>query len=231
MLLIGSRGNLRSIEDFYVNVNGVKITPSEKLKIVGCTLDSNLTWEYHINDMAKKAYFRIRSLYNIKSYFSQNSLITIGMAIVSSIVSYMACVWGATPDKYLHVAEKVIRALARLVSGIKKYDPVASYIRNDLQWLFPKELCIFKTLCIMHKIININSTPYFNGFFIRSSDIHNHNTRGSMYNYVTAKPNNDFIKNSFHYRAVCNWNNLSEELKQEKCYAKFKTKLKGELLI
>jgi hypothetical protein len=82
----------------------------------------------------------------------------------------------------------------------------------------------------MHKIININSTPYFNGFFIRSSDIHTHNTRGSMYNYVTAKPNNDFIKNSFHYRAVCNWNNLSEELKQEKCYAKFKTKLKGELL-
>jgi hypothetical protein len=231
MLLLGNQSNLRKSCNFNVVINNVTIEHCDKLKCVGMMLDSKLTYEHHINDIAKRAYYRIRCLYTVKHYFSKESMKTIGVAIVMSIINYMSCVWGATSAKYLHVIEKVIRSLGRLVLNIKKYDSVANDISLDLKWFFPTDMCNYRTLCIMFKLIKYDNVPFFTNYFCKISALHNHCTRSAENNFrSTTKPKTEFARNSFNYRGVSLWNDLPISLKDESSYYVFKTKLKEHLL-
>lgn len=233
MLLLGSRSHLSLMSNFNVTVSGVTIVPCDRLKCVGLTIDSRLSWRYHIDDMAKRAYFRIRSLYTVRQYFTQKSLITIGVAVVISILNYMSCVWGVASQRNLIVAERVIRSLARLVLRKRKFDPVSSDIKLDLNWLFPKDMSIFRTLCIMYKIVKLNNVPFFDGYFCKLSEFHNHMTRGSSNNNFrsTMKPRTEFGRNSFNFRGILLWNSLPNDIKDELSYVTFKNKLRTYLLM
>lgn len=230
LLLIGSNNNINLSHGFHIVVNDVMVHPSDQLKCVGIILDSKLNFEFHINYIAKRAYYRIRCLYCVRQYFSTSSLTTIGVAIVLSILSYMSCVWSATCAKYLYIAENVIRCLARLVLKLRKFDPVARAIKCDLKWLFPQVLGEFKTLCIMYKLIKHDQVPFFKGYFSRANSIHDHGTRLSDNFRSMIKPKTEFVKKSFQYRGIVLWNALPDHLKSEQSYANFKNKLKALML-
>jgi len=146
----------------------------------------------------------------------------------------MSCVWGTAPDKYLKEAEKVIRSLARLVLGRRKYDSVANSVKTDLEWFMPKNMYIYRTLCMMFKLVRLNNVPFFEGYFSKVCERHDHSTRNSNYNYVSSfNPYSEFAKNSFNYSATTLWNNvvnLQPELKQVQNFIVFKRKLKTRLL-
>jgi len=91
----------------------------------------------------------------------------------------MSSVWGATNAKVLKAAEKIIRALCRLVLGIRKFDRVADAIADELKWLFPKKLCAYRSLCIFYKVVNANLVPYFSDCFKLSSNTHSYSMRNS----------------------------------------------------
>lgn len=85
--------------------------------------------------------------------------------MVLSIVMYMASVWGSAKCNQLLIVEKVLRSLARLILGKRKYDPIAGDIHNHLKWLLPKEMSDFRLLCIMFKLLKFNDVPYFSDYF------------------------------------------------------------------
>jgi hypothetical protein len=230
LLLLGSKTNVALMNNFYVQIKNVIVMPTDKLKCVGATLDSHLTWKFHIDDMAKRCYYRIRCLYAVKSYFSQNSLRIIGLSIVVSLLNYMSCVWGVTSKQNLCIAEKVIRSLARLVLNKRKYDPVASDIKLDLKWLFPQEMSEFRSLCNMFKIVKFNNVPYFSDYFSKINNVHEHSTRTCNNNYRSIKPRTEYAKNSFNFKAISLWNALPQELQNISQYPLFQSKLKEYLL-
>jgi hypothetical protein len=151
--------------------------------------------------------------------------------MVMSILEYVISVWGNTYNKYLLIVEKVVRSLARLLTGKRKYDSIAETINMDLQWLFPKQLCDFKMLCIMFKIVNLKNVPYFNDYFSRVDNAHHHMTRNADVNFVcNVIPRTTQAKGCFSYRAVYLWNRLPRDLKSECNYRNFKDRLKNYLL-
>ena len=170
-------------------------------------------------------------MYTIRSYFSKESLKKVGSAIVLSVVSYMAAVWGTACNKDLIIVEKVIRSLGRLVLGKRKYDPIAEEIRTDLKWMFPNELSEFKVLCIMNNIVKDNQVPFFTNYFAKVCDQHVHYTRGASDKLKsTVDPKTNFGLQTFNYRGAKLWNEMSKELRNEPCVKSFKYKLKQELL-
>lgn len=231
LLLIGSKTNITLSHNFNIIVNNMVINPTDRLKCVGIILDSNFNFEYHINYIAKRAYYRIRCLYAVKQYFTTSCLTTIGIAIVLSILSYMSCIWSATCSKNLRIVENVIRCLARLVLKLKKFDPVANMIKCDLKWLFPRDMGEFKILCIMYKLVKYNMVPFFNEYFKRANSIHEHNTRSCNNFRSIEKPKTEFLRKSFHYRAIGLWNNLPSDITTAQSYDTFKCKLKDYMLL
>lgn len=231
ILLISARSSLKYLGDFKINVSDIDVTPCDKLKCVGFIFDSKLSYNLHINNMARIAYFRVRSMYTIKSYFSKESLERIGVAMVLSVIMYMASVWGSAKCNQLIIVEKVLRSLARLVLGKRKYDPVAEDIRNDLKWLFPKEMSDYRLLCIMFKLLKSNNVPFFTDYFVKVQDLHHHNTRTAVVGLTSSvNPRTNYGLTTFNFRGVKLWNNLRNDIKNEECYVTFKAKLKRIML-
>ena len=54
----------------------------------------------------------------------------------------MSCVWVYTTSKNLKFVENIMRSLARLIYGKRKYDSISEEL-NELDWLFPNNLYTF----------------------------------------------------------------------------------------
>jgi len=219
------------LRGFSFCLKNILITESDLLKCLGVSLDSKLSWEGYINEMAKKCYIRIRILYNVKSFFNEYNLIQIGVAMIMSLINYMPAVWGTTKDKYLRIIENVIRALARLVLSKRKFDPISSLIKKELNWLFPKQMCEYRTLCIMYKLVVIKSVPFFDNYFDIVSNRHNHCTRSANGNiWSEFSPKSELGLSCLKFRGARGWNKLPEAIRRIPNYDRYKVELKKWIL-
>ena len=170
-------GGLNFTNDLKLSIDGVTLQFVNSVKILGLTLDSNLTMEDHINNIVKSCSFRLKYLYSLRKFFSMHYLKLFGESLIFSIINYMCTVWGTAAGKLLKLIENVIRALSRTVLSVKKYDPIASYINNVLEWFLPQQLVEFKTLCMVYKIVQSDSSSYLKNQFHLRGETHNYCTR------------------------------------------------------
>jgi len=134
-LVLGANQSTYDYENFTICINGVSVYASQQMKCLGIIIDNKLNWKCHINNLAKKCYTRIRTLYSIKHYLSPDQLKLFGQSLVLSLLYYMSAVWGQSSQCVLKISEKILRSLSRLVLNKRKYDPVAADITKDLKWL------------------------------------------------------------------------------------------------
>jgi hypothetical protein len=232
MLVISTPRRINSISTIDILFNGIIIEQCDTLKCLGLTIDSTLSWDTHINKIAKVCYYRLNSLYKIRQFIPNKYKLLLANALVLSLVSYMSTLWSSASKSNVNTMEKVIRSLARFISGKQKYDSVAPIICNDLKWLFPNEIGIFNILCIMYKLSNVVPIEYFKNYFVLRSATHSYSTSlctsGALaFNYV---PQTRYGLATFHYRAIELWNNLPSNIKQCTSTYMFKNKLKIHLL-
>lgn len=218
------------LTNFAFSVDDCTIVNSDLLKCLGLYLDPLLKFDKHVEKMTTSCFLRIRSLYKIRHLMSVENLITIGQALVLSIVQYMSSVWGGTNASVLKNVEKVIRALGRLILNVRKYDKVADAISQDLKWLFPKKLSIFRTLTIFYKIYKIKCIPFFSGMFTQNSDVHTYSTRGNENIRCNVNVRNFLGENMFAVRATKYWNALPDTIRNASSPYSFRNGLKRYLI-
>lgn len=225
MITLSSSRQVRLLEGFSFDINGFSITGSESLKCLGLVFDKTLSWKYHIEKVSKCCFIRIRALYTIRKYLTLEQLTSIGQSYVLSICNYMVSVYGTTKNIFLKVISKVTRRLARLVLQVKKFDPVAKRMYDELEWLLPVDLCNFKTLCTTFMLYKNRSVELFKDYFYGSSL-----SRRKYDLCYTFYPKKETGKRAFHYRSIYLWNELPNEIKSVESYNVFKKRVKSWLL-
>ncbi len=210
------------IRNFAFTINDCIITNSEFLKCLGLYLDPLLRFDYHIDKMVTSCFLRLKSLYPIRHLLSKENLKLIGHALILSLVQYMSAVWGASNAKIVKRVEKVVRSLARLILGLRKYDKVADAIATDLKCFFPKKLCLYRSMLIFYKIYKLNCIPFFDGVFIRNSEIHAHSTRQAYQARCNILVKNYADSQSFCDRTLSCWNGLPDNIRNTDSVTIFK---------
>ena len=71
-----------------VDVAGTLVTLSNADKLLGVTLDSNLTFSKHLSSVCQASYYHIRALRHISHAVSDDTAKSIGQALVSSRLDY-----------------------------------------------------------------------------------------------------------------------------------------------
>ena len=87
--------------DFKIKLCGKRLYPTESVKYLGVKIDTNLSWQYHVNDLSIKLN-------------RANALLSIYFAIFDSYLSYCCLVWSqnySTIQRIIILQKKAIRII------------------------------------------------------------------------------------------------------------------------
>ena len=228
-LVIGSPTQLNQVGQITIEVNSCKIKSSENVKILGCIIDSKLTWLNHIKKMENKFYINLKPLYSLRPLLTQDNILILVNSLALSHVNYMSCLWGTAKKQNLKKVEKIIRTAARLVLGLRKYDSVKLEISTVLKWLLPAYSYQYSILCYMYQLINYNFAPlYFSEQMVTNNQIHQHQTRSGNLLQVSF-PKTYYGSRIFTHNAFSLWNSMPDTEKHVS-YKAFKKIIKHRLL-
>ena len=88
---------------------------SDAIKILGVTLNSNLTLGPHIKVISKSCFYHIRSFRQIRPSMDPSMAIAVASALVSARLDYANLILFECPQKHISRLQRVQHALARIV--------------------------------------------------------------------------------------------------------------------
>ncbi|ODM91737.1 putative RNA-directed DNA polymerase from transposon X-element [Orchesella cincta] len=182
-----------------LTLNGDKtkmITLSSRL-----VFDRTLSWRDHIENTVKICFIRLRTLYSVRDAFNIEQLKTLSQAFILSLINYMLLIVGATNKKYLKMYDRILRGVARMILRVRKFDPIAQKINEDLS-----------------------------GYFCTVDNAHQYETRRRSKCTYLFTPKLEIGSRVLQFKAVRLWNRLPEKLRDAQSLAIFSKNLKKYLL-
>ena len=79
--------------DLKIKLCGKRLYPTESVKYLGVKIDTNLTWQHHVNDLSIKLNRANALLFKIRKYVSPKILISIYFVMFDPYLSYYCLVW------------------------------------------------------------------------------------------------------------------------------------------
>ena len=97
-----------------IKLSGKRLYPTESVKYLGVKIDTNLSWQYHVNDLSVKLNRANALLFKMRKYISCKILRSIYFAIFDSYLSYCCHVWAqncSTIQRKVILQKKAIRII------------------------------------------------------------------------------------------------------------------------
>ena len=79
--------------DLKIKLSGKRLYPTESVKYLGVKIDTNLSWQYHVNGLSIKLNRANVLLFKIRKHVSCKILRSIYFAVFDSYLSYCCLVW------------------------------------------------------------------------------------------------------------------------------------------
>jgi fibrillarin-like rRNA methylase len=160
VLLIARKSNAQSFAGGSgVSVAGSDITFSVNLKSLGVTLDQNLSFNNHVQNIVKASNFHIRALRHIRPYLNKEVANTVACSIVSTRLDYCNSLLYGTTAANIQKLQRIQNTLARVVVGARRRDSITP-ILQDLHWLPIEQRITYKVALITHKVLQERQPQY-----------------------------------------------------------------------
>jgi len=117
-----------------VNVAGSIVPLTDTVKLLGVTIDRHLSFDSHVQNVCKSAYYHTRALKHIRSSLSTNMAKTVASALVNSRLDYANSVLHNTSSVNMLILKRVQNSLARVVTYTKRVEHIHPVL-HQLHWL------------------------------------------------------------------------------------------------
>ena len=166
--------------DLKIKLCGKRLYPTKSIKYLGVTIDTNLTWQHHANDISIKLKRCNVLLFKMRKYVSPKILRSICFAIFGTI------------QQITILQKKAIRNI--------KFQPSTFHtsllFKQNSILKFQDKICL-ENILFFSKSLNNLSPSIFNTLFSFSSDQHNYetssSTQGNFMKYFSRQINIDSI--------------------------------------
>jgi len=138
---------------------GSIVTLSDRIKLLGVTLDTDLTFDDHVNTLTKSAYFHIRALRHFRSCLTEEAAKLVACSIVSSRLDYSNSLLFGMSQKNINKLQVVQNALAKVVLRAPWRSHSSDNLRS-LHWLPIRERIQFKIATLVYKCRS-NAAPSY----------------------------------------------------------------------
>uniref|UniRef100_A0A3B3HT18 Reverse transcriptase domain-containing protein n=1 Tax=Oryzias latipes TaxID=8090 RepID=A0A3B3HT18_ORYLA len=120
---------------------------------LGVKLDSNLTFNAHINLVVKSSFFHLRQLAKVKPLLSRHDFEILIHAFISTRLDYCNALYVGLSQKLLARLQLVQNAAARLLTGTRKQEHITPILAS-LHWLPVRLRIDFKILLFVFKCLH-----------------------------------------------------------------------------
>ena len=125
---------------------------------------------------------------------------------------YCSTVWNDGYKSKLTKLSKLQKKAARVITGAS-YDVRSNEIFRKLDWIPIHKSSSIRENIVTFKALTANSPNYLTEMFNFCSN-ETYNLRSNFCQLSLEKPNTNFLKKSFSYRAAKSWNNLPDNIRQ-----------------
>ena len=185
-------------------INNHQVEEVDSHKVLGVTIDNNLSWTSHLSVLSKTVSKKVYMLTKIKHFLNLHARKLFFHAHIQSIIDYASTVWdsaSANTIKHLNSLHKRALKLVLLKSNSLTF---ADYKRLDILPL--KYRLQYNKGVMMHKIISGCAPSSLISSFKLS---HSHHSR-KLYVQI---PRIDLFKGSLTYSGAILWNSLPDSLR------------------
>ncbi len=123
ILLVGPKNSTQNLLDYNLQLDGCTVT-SSTVKNLGVILDSNLSFENHISNVTKTAFFHLRNISKLRNMLSVSDAEKLVHAFMTSRLDYCNALLGGCPASSINKLQIVQNAAARVLTRSRKYDHI-----------------------------------------------------------------------------------------------------------
>ena len=169
--------------DLKIKLSGKRLYATKSVKYLGVKIDTNLSWQYHVNDLSVKLNRANALLFKMRKYVSCKILKSIYFAIFGSYSSYCCLVWAqncSTIQRIVILQKKAIR----IINFQPRNSHTSHLFKQSSILKFQDKICLENNLFISKSLSKL-SPSVFNTWFSFSSDQHNYETSNSTQGNLT----------------------------------------------
>ena len=198
VMIIGSTWQLKSLnlDDFVINYNDTHLELVERAKYLDMFINSDLSWDFHIQNLGKEMHYPMSLLRGLVVIFPQKLLSGVYESYVQPKLDYCLTINRCTTQENLNLVQHLQNHSARLILGNFElpWYRVSELTRSVYHWR--KGNYFLATL--MFKFIHRIAPAYLCNQIVMNFDINGYDTRGTdSMNVYLPKLKKDIYKNIF----------------------------------
>ena len=134
-LVIGTKQQRDKLISSSLIFKGTNLSPSQSVRNLGVTFDSEMSLTKHISSVCSSSYFIIRQIRQMRSSLDHNSAVLLANALVSSKLDFCNSLYYGLPQSSIHRLQLVQNSLARVVCpSVRRRDHITPVLQK-LHWL------------------------------------------------------------------------------------------------
>ena len=224
LMIIGSRQRLSAqCDDVEIRIDDQIIKRVDHTKSLGLTIDAQLSWGKHVEEICKKVSSAIGALKRVRPFISKETAIQIYNALIMPHFDYCSPVWDCLSGYLSDKLQKLQNRAARVITK-SPFDASSNHLLSTLSWERLSLRRKKQKAVMMYKTMNDLAPEYLQSLFSQRHSAYN--LRNSEGRLTLSKPSTNYLKRSFSYSGAMLWNNLPKNLKNAASVEHFKRNIK-----
>ncbi|KAF7702428.1 hypothetical protein HF521_001711, partial [Silurus meridionalis] len=228
VLLLGPHAARSKLSDYAASLDGVSVSACTAVKDLGVIIDPSLSFESHVNNVTRNAFFHLRNIAKIRNMMSLQDAEKLVHAFVTSRLDYCNALLSGCASKCINKLQLVQNAAARVLTRSRKYDHITPVLIS-LHWLPIKSRIDYKILLLTYKALNGLALQYLSELLYRYDPPCLLRSKGAGYLLVPQIMKTTAGGRSFSYKAPQLWNSLPTNVRDSDTVSVFKSRLKTYL--
>ena len=218
-LLIVSPYLNKSSRNAFITLDSSIPKVEKSIKYLGINVDNQLLFGDHIKQLRTIVSRAVGIMTKIRHFIPLRILKQIYFAFIHSHLTYGIIVWGATFPSYLTPLKSLQNRAIKLLSGVSSRLQSAQPLYKENNILSLNNLLSQETAKFMYKFIHKQLPVQFDNYFDYVHAIHKRSTRTSQMKNQLYIPRfrTNRLQRSIKYRGVKVWNDIPNEIKDNKC--------------
>ena len=211
----------------YIEFLDNQIKRTTHIKFLGVTIEENLSWNLHINEICNKLKRLFHIFYNIRDYLSKENIKTIYYTLIYSRIKYGITLFSQAGSSKIKKIQTLQNQLLKVLLK-KDYRHSTNELHKSLDILKVNDIAEQEIATFVHKYFLNKLPPVFNDYFKTLAQQHQRNTRNGHNLLSILSHKTDIPSSSMRISGAKVWNNLNINLKNIPTVKNFRNEFKSQ---